>query len=58
MLRIVSLGMPCPKLVSLLLTAGGRGALQVLVRKRAASQSLALRVRIVLACVEESGASR
>jgi transposase len=47
--------MPSPKLVPLLLTDGERGALEALARKRTASQSLALRARIVLACAEESG---
>jgi transposase len=47
--------MPSPKLAPLLLTDAERGALEALVRKRTASQSLALRARIVLACAEESG---
>jgi transposase len=47
--------MPGPKLVPLLLTSGEHGALEALVRKRTASQSLALRARIVLACAEEGG---
>jgi transposase len=48
--------MPSPKLVPLLLTDGERAALGALVRKRTASQSLALRARIVLACAENGGA--
>jgi hypothetical protein len=47
--------MPGPKLVPLLLTDGERGALEALVRKRTASQALALRARIVLACAENGG---
>jgi transposase len=47
--------MPGPKPVPLLLTDGEREALEALVRKRTASQSLAQRARIVLACAEESG---
>jgi transposase len=47
--------MPGPKPVPLLLTDGEREALGALVRKRTASQSLAQRARIVLACAEESG---
>ena len=47
--------MPSPKLVPLLLSDAERGALEALVRKRTASQSLALRARIVLACAEERG---
>ena len=47
--------MPSPKLVPLVLSDGERESLEVLVRKRTASQSLALRARIVLACAEESG---
>ncbi len=47
--------MPSPKLVPLLLTDGERKALEALVRKRTASQSLALRARIVLACAEDGG---
>jgi len=47
--------MPSPKLAPLLLTDAERGALEALVRKRTASQSLALRARIVLACAEDSG---
>jgi transposase len=46
---------PSPKLVPLLLTDGERDALESLVRKRTASQSLALRARIVLACAEDGG---
>jgi transposase len=47
--------MPGPKLVPLTLTDRERDALEALVRKRTASQSLAQRARIVLACAEESG---
>ena len=47
--------MPSPKLVPLLLSDAERESLEALVRKRTASQSLALRARIVLACAEESG---
>ena len=47
--------MPSPKLVPLLLTDGEREALEALVRKRTALQSLALRARIVLACAENGG---
>jgi transposase len=39
----------------LLLSDGDREALEALVRKRTASQSLAQRARIVLACAEEGG---
>jgi transposase len=46
---------PSPKLVPLLLTDGERDALKALVRKRTASQSLALRARIVLACADDGG---
>ena len=49
--------MPSPKLVPLLLTDDERDALESLVRKRTASQSLAQRARIVLACAEEGGAA-
>jgi transposase len=41
---------PSPKLVPLLLSAGERASLEALARKRTASQSLAERARIVLAC--------
>jgi transposase len=47
--------MPGPELVPLALTDGERDALEALARKRTASQSLAKRARIVLACAEESG---
>ena len=47
--------MPSPKLVPLLLTDAERDALEALVRKRTASQSLALRARVVLACADKSG---
>ena len=46
--------MPSPKLVPLLLS-DEREALGTLARKRTASQALAERARIVLACAEESG---
>jgi transposase len=46
---------PSPKLVPLLLTDGERDALEALARKRTASQSLALRARVVLACAEDGG---
>jgi transposase len=46
---------PSPKLVPLLLSGAERESLEALVRKRTASQALALRARIVLACAEESG---
>jgi transposase len=48
---------PSPKLVPLLLSDAERAALGALARKRTASQSLAERARIVLACAEESGAA-
>jgi transposase len=47
--------MPGPKPVPLLLSDGEREALEALARKRTASQSLAQRARIVLACAEEGG---
>ena len=47
--------MPGPKPVPLLLSDGERESLEALARKRTASQSLAQRARIVLACAEESG---
>jgi hypothetical protein len=47
--------MPGPKPVPLLLSDGERASLEALARKRTASQSLAERARIVLACAEESG---
>lgn len=46
--------MPSPKLVPLLLSDAER-ALEALSRKRTASQALAERARIVLACAEEGG---
>jgi hypothetical protein len=46
---------PSPKLVPLVLTDAERGALEALVRKRTALQSLAQRARIVLACAEDGG---
>ena len=50
--------MPSPKLVPLLLADGERRALEALVRKRTASQALALRARIVLACAENGGVAQ
>jgi len=47
--------MPSPKLAPLVLTDPDRDALEALARKRTASQSLAQRARIVLACAEEGG---
>ncbi len=47
--------MPSPKLVPLLLSDDEREALGALARKRTASQALAERARIVLACAEECG---
>ena len=47
--------MPSPKLIPLVLTGDERDALELLVRKRTASQSLAQRARIVLACAEGGG---
>ncbi len=47
--------MPGPKLVPLLLSDDEREALGALARKRTASQALAERARIVLACAEEGG---
>jgi transposase len=49
--------MPSPKLAPLLLSDAERVSLEVLARKRTASQSLVLRARIVLACAEDSGVS-
>ena len=46
---------PSPKLVPLVLSDGERASLEALSRKRTASQSLAERARVVLACAEESG---
>ncbi len=50
-----ALGMPSPKLVPLLLADAERKALEALARKRTASQALALRARMVLACSEDGG---
>ncbi len=50
--------MPSPKLVPLLLSQAERESLEALVRKRTASQSLAQRARIVLACAEEGGVAQ
>src|SRR5262249_43611091 len=47
--------MPSPKLVPLVLSDAERASLEALVRKRTASQSLAQRARIVLACADDSG---
>ena len=47
--------MPSPKLVPLLLADAERKALEALARKRTASQTLALRARIVLASSEDGG---
>ena len=47
--------MPSPKLVPLVLSDTERASLEALSRKRTASQSLAERARVVLACAEESG---
>ena len=47
--------MPSPKLVPLVLSDAERASLEALSRKRTASQSLAERARVVLACAEESG---
>jgi transposase len=47
--------MPGPKPVPLLLSDGERESLEALARKRTASQSLAERARIVLACAEDGG---
>src|SRR5579859_4079344 len=47
--------MPGPKPVPLLLSESERESLEALARKRTASQSLAQRARIVLACAEEGG---
>jgi transposase len=47
--------MPSPKLAPLRLSEAERESLEALVRKRTASQSLAERARIVLACAEEGG---
>jgi transposase len=46
---------PSPKLVPLVLSGAERESLEALVRKRMASQSLAQRARIVLACAGDSG---
>jgi transposase len=47
--------MPSPKLIPLLLSDAERASLETLACKRTASQSLALRARIVLACAEGGG---
>jgi transposase len=47
--------MPSPKLVPLVLSDAERASLEARARKRTASQSLAQRARIVLACAEDSG---
>jgi transposase-like protein len=46
---------PSPKLVPLVLSDAERASLEVLSRKRTASQSLAERARVVLACADEDG---
>jgi transposase len=46
---------PSPKLVPLVLSDAERVSLESLSRRRTASQSLAERARVVLACAEESG---
>ena len=46
---------PSPKLVPLLLSDAERASLEALARKRTASQALAERARIVLACAEAGG---
>jgi transposase len=46
---------PSPKLVPLLLSDAERESLEALARKRTASQALALRARIVLACADDGG---
>jgi transposase len=46
---------PGPKLVPLVLSDAERASLKALSRKRTASQSLAERARVVLACAEEGG---
>ena len=47
--------MPSPKLVPLVLSDAERASLEALSRKRTASQSLAERARVVLACADEGG---
>ena len=47
--------MPSPKLVPLVLSDAERASLEALSRKRTASQSLAERARVILACAEQSG---
>jgi transposase len=49
---------PSPKLVPLVLSDAEREALEALVRKRTASQALALRARVVLACAESGGVAQ
>jgi hypothetical protein len=49
---------PSLKLAPLPLINSERASLGALVRKRTASQSLALRARIVLACAEDGGIAR
>jgi len=46
---------PSPKLVPLVLSDAERASLEALSRKRTASQSLAERARVVLACAEQGG---
>ena len=47
--------MPSPKLVPLVLSDAERASLEALSRKRTASQSLAERARVVLACADQGG---
>jgi transposase len=46
---------PSPKLIPLVLSEAERASLEALSRKRTASQSLAERARVVLACADENG---
>jgi transposase len=46
---------PSPKLIPLVLSDAERASLEALSRKRTASQSLAERARVVLACADEGG---
>ena len=47
--------MPSPKLIPLVLSDDERASLEALSRKRTASQALAERARVVLACADEGG---
>jgi transposase len=49
---------PSPKLVPIVLSDAERASLEALSRKRTASQALALRARIVLACAENGGVAQ